>query len=517
MKRGVRVASLFVPPAIGLFATLGAGEATGHVYVAGCALLSIWLVMFGAVVFRIERDRNPDVLTATGCGVMWTGAVAIVAATQAHWASLSVLGVLGLVTTCLAVIWTAIAARDSIWQRATVSRSILPELAVEGDSLREEIRIGNVRIPIGMRLFVIGRSTPHAAISRHVVGSAGDRAEIALACELDPARRGDHVVPPLALRLGDVLGLTCTPFVYRGETRFRVLPRPSAVDGVRALLGAGGDAATSRPERRMPTEGTFRIREYAPGDDARRIHWIRSLQTNQLVVRLPDEIPPVEPEVRVILDSYFEHAESLRSRAPTELLDAMVRVWLGVGKALAETGARVTLVTGARSGGTLPASPIGGAAAPGTAETTPIVRLTQPALARMPRETLHVGARIAWQTSLQLSALIDPTVGRQIVVSCRPQPRQHHPDIVWVVVPSSAWVAPETPTPLVPALAILQHPAGSSENRLARRQAEQQRLHELSHDHATFSQLLCWIDWRSLAGAYVARPIHNRVALEVLR
>jgi hypothetical protein len=81
------------------------------------------------------------------------------------------------------------------------------------------------------------------------------------------------------------------------------------------------------PAVRMPTEGTFRIREYTPGDDTRRIHWVRSLQANQLVVRLPDEIPQAEPAVRLVLDNCLAGTESLSCIAQDELLDGLVRVW----------------------------------------------------------------------------------------------------------------------------------------------------------------------------------------------
>src|SRR5213075_1562985 len=107
----------------------------------------------------------------------------------------------------------------------------------------------------------------------------------------------------------------------------------------------------SRPTQRQPSEGVFRIRTYVPGDDTRRIHWVRSLQMNHLVMRLPDEVPPAEPAERLILDSELWGTESLSCRAPDELLDALVCVWLGIGKALSELGVRVTLVTAAAHDG----------------------------------------------------------------------------------------------------------------------------------------------------------------------
>src|SRR5262249_46010929 len=154
----------------------------------------------------------------------------------------------------------------------------------EGDPLREEVRMSGVKIPPGMRLFVTGRALRHGVTTRHAIGSEASLAEIKLESDIGVAARGEHRVPPLTLWLGDVFGLTRMPAVLRGATQLSVLPRPTQVRGVQALLSPGRDDATARPTQRQPTEGVFRIRTYIPGDDTRRIHWVRSLQMNQLVM-----------------------------------------------------------------------------------------------------------------------------------------------------------------------------------------------------------------------------------------
>src|SRR5262249_28035846 len=182
-------------------------------------------------------------------------------------------------------------------------------------------------IPPGMRLFVSGRALRDGAMSRYVVEGTDANDELQLESELGPAQRGEHRTPPLVMWFADVLGLARTAAVHRGEAGLPVLPKLQPVDGARELLGTGGDDAMSVPTYKRPTEGTFRIREYVPGDDARRIHWVRSLQQNQLVVRLPDEIPPADPAIRLVLDNELFGTEALTCRAPDELLDVLVRVW----------------------------------------------------------------------------------------------------------------------------------------------------------------------------------------------
>lgn len=496
--KALRVTTLLLCPLVAAFIAF-AGN--GYLYGAGVALAILWIILALAVTSQLVPDgswEHLDLLTATGRITMWCSTGALVLALVTGWASFSVLGLFGLGITCLAATWTALTAGgDKPWRRATVTRAILPELCSEGDPIREEVRLAGIRIPTGMRLFVVGRATRHGAITRYAVGSEGSYAEVELASELGAAQRGEHAVPPLALCLGDVLGLTRTPIERRGETRFVVLPKPSTVEHVAPLLQDGGDDAKSRPTHWLPTEGTFRIREYVPGDDMRRIHWVRSLQANQLVVRLPDEIPPAEPRVRIILDTHLHGTEGMTCRGPGELLDVLVRLWLGIARSLAANGTQVTLVTAVRRGES-------------------ITRVERPFHAHTPREALHLGARVTWQDVLAVPALLGPRSTRDIVVSSRPKPDEA-PDLAWVVVPERLWTTPELwPMSLASTGVRLPFPSGSAENRLSRRQAERRRIELLLHHRAKFSQMLSWIDWRSLAGEYVARPRGGKVRLEVI-
>ena len=512
-SRELRVATLVAAPAIATVAALPARSA--HLIATTAPVLAIlWLIMAAALVGRAIQDARRsggdpgdlrpawhqlDVLTATGTAVMWTGTAALIACAITGWASLSVLGVIGLGAVFIAAAWTALAAGgDAGWRRAAIARAIVPEISTEGDPLREQIQLTGVRIPAGMRLFATGRALPDGATTRYAVGSECSLADVRLDSELGAAVRGEHCAAPLALWFGDVLGLTRSQVAEHGEARFSVLPRPAAVDGVRALLGPGGDDAAAQPTVRQPTDGTFRIRGYVPGDDARRIHWVRSLQTNQLVVRLADEIPHAEPEIRLVLDTDLWGIESLDCRATRELLDALVRVWLGVGRALTDTGIRVTLVASADRRG-----------APAVIE--------RPLVAQTTRDALRLGGRVAWHSALPLGALLaaGASPARQVVVTARPVKPSAPPGVSWVVVSEAAWTTPEEPLP-VRSLASLPFPAGCADNRLGRRGRERLRRKQVWNDRTIFSQVMCRTELASFAGDLIARPRRGRVALEVI-
>jgi len=507
--RELRVATLMTAPvvaAIAAFSVHGARILTLTAPVLG----ALWLAAAAALIVRTAQARcgraddlrpawhHLDVLTATGATMMWTSAIALIASAISGWASLAVLGVLGLGVVFVAALWTALAAGgDSPWRRAAIARTIIPEVSAEGDPLREQLSIAGVRIPAGMRLFATGRAMRHGVVTRYAVGSEGSRAELRLESELGPAMRGEHTAPAMAFWLGDVLGLTRTPDAEIAEARFSVLPRPAAVDGARALLGGGGDDDRSEPTQRQPTDGTFRIREYAPGDDTRRIHWVRSLQANRLVVRLPDEFPQAEPQVRLILDNELWGADALTCRAPRELLDALVRVWLGLARALTETGTRVTLVAVADP-------------------RTPPQALDWPLTQRAPRAALRLGGRVDWQTTVPLGELVTGAAAavKQVVVSSRPRKLAALP-IAWVMVPEPVWTSPE---PALPGAspAKLPFPSGSAENRFGRRRRERHRRRIMHNDRTIFSQVMLPTDWAAFAGELVARPRDGRVVLEVV-
>jgi uncharacterized protein (DUF58 family) len=495
--RTLRLASLIVPS---LLASVSRDvDDQQIVHAVAPVLVMLWVMMIGVLAMRFSERYHVtdggasawdavDVLTAQGAAMLWLGAGALIAAGLLQWASLSVIGLLGLGTVYVTAFWSALfAGGDAPWRRAKVTRQILPALAVEGDRLREEVRFSGVRIPAGMRLFATGRAHRHGAVSRYVVGSDASGAELDLESSLGPARRGEHDAPPLAMWLGDVLGLTRTPTVYRGEASFVVMPKPLDVEDVSPLAGLGGDADRARPAR-LPTDGSFRIREYVPGDDTRRIHWVRSLQQDQLVVRLPDEVPLADPHVRLVLDSELRGVDELACVAPAQLLDALVRVWLGLADELAKRGTRVTLVTAA--GGEV------------------VERVAIP----RSREPQRLGARVTWQSCVPIAAMLEPGTA-EIVVSSRP--RRVDSEASWVVVPEVAWTSPEEDMP-TSSWATLTYPIGCAENRRGRRMRERKRIIAVWEQRTAFSQATCWVDWASFSGHYVARPRMGRASLAVI-
>jgi uncharacterized protein (DUF58 family) len=510
-----RISALVVPSALAWDTTLSAPYPTKLTDAVPYVLGPLWVLMAAGLLFRfvdaLRRRRRArsagtlgtpvldqlDVLTESGAAMAWLSAGAIMASVWVGWASLAVVGLMGLGTLHLLVIWTQIVAGgEDPWRRASLSRRFSPESVVEGGSVIEEIRLSDVRIPTGFRLLASGRVGPRWSTSRYAVESAESGGEVLLESDVGPALRGEHEAEPLEVWLQDVLGLCRSARALVGAATLTVLPRTRPIDGARALLGKGGSDRAPVPEKRLPTEGSFRLREYQPGDDARRIHWVRSLTARELVVRLPDEVPPDQPAVRLVLDTFLPGAEALACPAPAELLDGLVEVWLGVARALAEGGARVTLVT----------------AAPRDGEVAPV---QQRLLPRTPAASLKLGARVRWQDSLPVESLLGDV--RSVVVSFRLQPiLSKHAGARWIIVPESAWTLYDDP-PLPSSSAVLPHPMGSPENRGTRRRLARVRQERARRDHATLTRL-CADTGERQPDALVARPAGGtRIRLEALR
>jgi len=210
----------------------------------------------------------------------------------------------------------------------------------------------------------------------------------------------------------------------------------------------------------------------------------------ELVVRLPDELPPEQPMVRLVLDTQLVGAAALPTPATGQLCDALVRIWLSAGQALVARGVRVTMVA--------------------AVDERVLERAMTPqsagALARL-------GARVDWQGAVSLDGLLGDGV-RNIVVSARPRPLAEDA-VTWILVPEFVWTDQEAP-PLRDSWTTLAYPSGAADNRWTRRRREKRAHEQTRRAGELFDQLCHWSDGSHLEGSFVARPRGARVALEAV-
>ena len=511
-KHTFRISALFVPSLVAWVVALYNPHRDQLTRAVSEALGPVWIVLFALVVLRwmslkVAQRRDPsidiaaklDVLTSSGSTLAWLSALAIIGAVKLGWASLGVVGVLGTGLFHIVTIYAFLVLREvngsPFGARGTIVRKLTPETVTEGDDVKEEITVTDVAIPAGYRLFMSGQVGPRWPLSRHVLDASQSKAELVLESEIGPAHRGEHKAEPLEVWFEDTFGLTKSAKVLLGETKLTVLPKHKPVaKQIAPLLQQGLGPRAGKPMNRIPTEGVMDMREYKDGDDVRRIHWVRSLAAGQLIVRLPDEIPPDRPKVRVILDTYFPEAGISNVEAAADVLDAMIAVWLGVARALTEKGVKVSLVTAAPH------------------ENDIVVKRFEYG-SRWDATARQLGAMVAWQGKLQPQQMFTDEATFIVSHGVHIYPPTD-PKFRFILVPPLDMSGPAYN---VPSAGRAPFPLGHPENRWKKRTELVRELVTARQDHERAMRAMGTNLVPPPPGSLIAFPSGDEIRLEVVR
>ena len=331
----------------------------------------------GFHVFVDAVDRHVRVLTGRGMGMAVVSLIMVGLALSAKWGQLGVLAVAGLgimyIASTAATITSAFAVRafdDRVRRgRGAIDREMSPTVVDAGDPVEERFVLARVPVPAGFRLHIeeqlplrLGGDT-RFALDRSV-----SRAEVTVTAPLPRTPRGLYKLGPAEIWYEDVLGLTRVYVASRATASLRALPRLRPVvfeRNPRSMTKADGPLSMLSPRA---TEEHFRTRQYVAGDDLRRVHWKQSINTGQLIVRVPESVPFAPSRVRLVLDTYLPpgwrvsaHAggrklrdgERAIAQAPEvldDVLDLLVEGWIGLAHTLLKRGEAVSLVTAVRDG-----------------------------------------------------------------------------------------------------------------------------------------------------------------------
>ena len=133
----------------------------------------------------------------------------------------------------------------------------------------------------------------------------------------------------------DLFGVLPVKLSCKQKKRILVMPDTFPVEASSVLTQSRMDADEYAPDRKgYDRSETFQLREYAPGDSLRQIHWKLSSKLGELVVR--DASLPVDRELMVFLD------QTDPERTPQQT-DALLEAVVSVCQALAEAGQPFTL------------------------------------------------------------------------------------------------------------------------------------------------------------------------------
>lgn len=187
----------------------------------------------------------------------------------------------------LAVLGVGIARTMLGIPRVAISRSVTPPHPQAGDAVVVELHVANRG----------SRSTPTMAFAdptgrgnqavRGVIESTPSGSASSVCYRLTTTRRGRLSIGPLALTVTDPFGLAAHTATLGAATELVVRPSVHVLVAPRGASGRRRDARVLEAGALVPDAlGEFLApREYAVGDDLRRIHWRATARVGELMVR----------------------------------------------------------------------------------------------------------------------------------------------------------------------------------------------------------------------------------------
>ena len=331
----------------------------------------------GFGVFVEAVDRHVRILTGRGMGLAAVSLAMVAIALSARWGQFGVLAVAGLGIMYLAstgaTLVSAFAVRafdDRVRRgRGAIDREMSPTVVDAGDAVEERFFLARVPVPPGFRLH-IEEQLPYrlGGDTRFALDRSVSRAEVTVSAPLPRTPRGVYRLGPADIWYEDILGLTRVFVAARASASLRSLPRLRPVVFDRKPRSSSKAEGPLSVLSRIATEEHFRTRQYVPGDDLRRVPWKQSINTGNLMVRVPESIPYAPTRVRLVLDTYLppgwrmaattggrklKAGERAVARAPDameDVLDLLVEGWIGLAHMLLKRGEKVTLVAPVREG-----------------------------------------------------------------------------------------------------------------------------------------------------------------------
>jgi uncharacterized protein (DUF58 family) len=200
-----------------------------------------------------------------------------------------------------------------LWMRSLAdglrfTREVRFGWAQVGDRLEERFRIENKgRVPAPL-LEVADHSTmPGYEAGRGTgVGAGG---VVQWHKQSDCTRRGVFTLGPTTLMASDPFGVFSITVHYAATAPFVVMPPLVPLPGIEVAPGGRTGEGRPRANAANRTVSAASVREYAPGDSVRWIHWRTSAHHDSLFVRLFDGVPAGDWWIVLDMDEHVQVGE----------------------------------------------------------------------------------------------------------------------------------------------------------------------------------------------------------------
>jgi uncharacterized protein (DUF58 family) len=223
----------------------------------------------------------------------------------------------------------AVVVRRLLPSRVAIGRAVTPGRVPAGEPARVDLEVINRN----------RRRSPLLRLHDSVSGTRGVRLSLAPlpgggsargAYRLPTTRRGILELGPVKVDDVDALGLARR--THRVDTRVRLIVHPPVEVLPAVNVPAGDDPLLGEDLRQslgLSDEEFDGLREYAPGDDLRKVHWPSSARHDELLVR--QFRPPRHGRLAVVLDT----------RPPgsvAEVLDVTTSIAASIASAVLDSG-----------------------------------------------------------------------------------------------------------------------------------------------------------------------------------
>ena len=268
--------------------------------------------------------------TSTAWLLFLTGIVSFIAAWQLGWIELFVVAAACLIAILIAIPF--VLGHSAV----RLVRTITPNRVTVGDQSVAELRATNET----------SRPTPGILVEERLddivtpieVPSLGPDQSSEFLYRLPTSRRGAFDIGPATVSKGDPLGLLRRAIGETPVERLWVHPRTVVTKPLPA--GFAKDLEGPTFDTSPAGDVAFHtIREYAPGDDIRHVHWMSTARKNTLMVR--HYVDNRRPELAVVVDTQL-------GRTEPDLFEQAIEVAASIGTSEIGRGMRV----GVRAGGT---------------------------------------------------------------------------------------------------------------------------------------------------------------------
>ena len=274
-------------------------------------------------------------------GAITLGAIALAASWAFGSTPAMVVGVGLALAGLFARLW-ARRAQGSI----VVERRLVPGERVEGGEVRLIVRVLRRRHLIGGTVSLRQR----LGTSEQDLRMRAAQAEIAFA----GLPRGRHVAGPLQITLTDPLGLERVEERVDDGLVVLIRPRIPTLRSVFSTQGAREPGAARSAFRRPSGFEIHAIRDYAPGEPLRAVHWPSTARRGRLMVKELDDAP--RDELVIVLD---QDADGSAGPPGDWSFDAAVRAAGALAHAHSLWGRRVVIVGSSPSFAPVRVSPAG--------------------------------------------------------------------------------------------------------------------------------------------------------------